>query len=200
VIGSLRGSLADVELAGDANAEATVDVGGVGYRVVLGGRTAAALPPLGSPVALSVFTHVRESAITLYGFSSKEERRTFEQLIGAHGIGPALAIAILGVLSPAGLAHAVAVGDLDALMSVPGVGKKTAQRLAMELAGRLDGVYLTAPASGAVTDHRQSELREALTTLGYGADEVRDVLDRLPEDGSIEELLRLALRELAPTR
>jgi Holliday junction DNA helicase RuvA len=200
MIGSLRGELADVELAGDANAEATIDVGGVGYRVLVGGRTAAALPPVGTPVVLSVFTHVRESAITLYGFLSKEERRTFEQLIGAHGIGPALALAILGVLSPAALAQAVAVGDLDALTAVPGVGKKTAQRLAMELAGRLEGVFLTSGPLEGGPSRTQSELREALSTLGYGTDEVREALEHLPEAGSIEELLRLALRELAPTR
>jgi len=198
MIGSLRGRIAEVEIAGETSAEVIVDVNGVGYRVVVSSRTATALPPVGTEQSFSVSTYVRESAIVLYGFPAAEERRTFELLIGAHGVGPALSLAILSVLPPAALARAVASGDLDALMAVPGVGRKTAQRLAVELAERLD----TLPSSVAAhpEDRSQAELREALSALGYASEEIRETLDRLPGEGSVEELLRLALRELAPAR
>ncbi|HUZ20210.1 MAG TPA: Holliday junction branch migration protein RuvA [Acidimicrobiales bacterium] len=201
MIGSLRGSLAELEAsAGEQALDAVVDVGGVGYRVVLGARTAAALGPVGSPVALSVHTHVREGAITLYGFSASEDRRTFELLIGAHGVGPALAMAILGVHGPVALARIVAAGDVDALTLVPGVGKKTAQRLVIELAQRLDTVAPgpAAAGAGAAPGRPRAEVAEALGSLGYAHDEVRAALERLPEEGTVEELLREALRELAP--
>jgi Holliday junction DNA helicase RuvA len=200
VIGSLRGCLAEVEgSAGEQAVDVVVDVGGVGYRVVLGARTAAALGPVGSQVALSVHTHVREGAITLYGFSAPDDRRTFELLIGAHGVGPALAIAILGVHSPAALSRIVAVGDVDALTLVPGVGKKTAQRLVIELAQRFDTVPgVPVAGTGAAPAGPRSEVAEALGSLGYAHDEVRAALERLPEEGTVEELLREALRELAP--
>ena len=201
MIGALRGILAEIEPAGDTSAEVTLDVQGVGYRVVVASRTAAQLPPLGSEVFFAVSTYVRESAIVLYGFSNVEERRSFELLITAHGVGPALGLAILSVLPPAALARAVAAGDLDVLVAVPGVGKKTAQRLAVELAGRLE-ILLPGPMpSGSPAGQLQSELREALAALGYGSDEVRAVLERLPGEGERrEELLRSALRELAPAR
>ena len=198
MIGSLRGRLAEVAVAGETSAEVILDVHGVGYRVVVSSRTATAMPPLGIECSFSVFTYVRESAIVLYGFTDVEERRTFEQLIGAHGVGPALGLAILSVLPPAALARAVASGDLDALMAVPGVGRKTAQRLAVELAERLDVVPGSVPVGS--EDRAQAELREALVALGYGSEEIRGAIDRLPEEGSVEELLRLALRELAPAR
>ena len=199
MIGSLRGRLIEVELVGEMTAEVTLDVNGVGYRVIVASRAIGELPPLGSELTLSISTYVRESAIVLYGFSNLEERRSFELLITAHGVGPALGLAILSVLPPAALARAVAAGDLDVLVTVPGVGRKTAQRLAVELAGRLE-ILLPGPIPGTPEGRTQSELREALGALGYGVEEVRDVLDRLPGEGSVEELLRQALRELAPAR
>jgi Holliday junction DNA helicase RuvA len=201
MIGSLTGTLAGVELSGEHAIELLVDVHGVGYQVLVGVRDAAALPQIGESVALSVHTHVREGEITLYGFSGRDARRAFETLITAHGVGPALALAILSVHTPAALATAVGEGDLDALCLVPGVGRKTAQRLAVELASRLDvfvpGFEIGLP--GAPTSGR-GEVREALLALGYRNEEIRAVLDRLPLDGAVEELLREALRELAPQR
>lgn len=207
MIGSLRGRLTELELAGEQAAECVIDVHGVGYRVTVGSRLAAGLGPIGADVALSVHTHVREGAITLYGFADPAERRTFEALIAAHGIGPALAVAILAVHRPEALAAVVASGDLDALCLVPGVGRKTAQRLLVELGPRFEVLASSLPSSidAAGADGRASargEVAEALTALGYGRDEVRDVLEHFDDDfeGGMEQMLRQALRELAPRR
>ena len=134
MIGSLRGTLADRPATG----EVLVEVGGVGYRASVPASTFAALGPTGSEVFLHVHTHVREDAIVLFGFAHADERRCFEALIGAHGVGPSLALAILSSLSPASLSTAVLEDDVDTLCLVPGVGKKTAARLLLELKARLD--------------------------------------------------------------
>jgi Holliday junction DNA helicase RuvA len=207
VIGSLRGVVLDRVARGDHMGDVLLEVGGVGYRLIVAGGTLARIGELGGPAFLHVHTHVREDAIILYGFTTREERSCFEALIGAHGVGPVVALAMLSVHSPAALRRAVATDDLDALMLVPGVGKKTAARLLIELKARLDldldepdlavlGSRLGPPgASGP-----RSEVRAALAGLGYGHDEVREVLARLPDDGSVEELLRIALRQLAGAR
>ena len=191
---------------------------GVGYRVLVPAGGAARAGRLGSATFLHVHTHVREDAIVLYGFPSREERDCFELLLGAHGVGPAVALALLSVLSPATLRRAVLSEDADALTLVPGIGKKTAARLVMELAARFEvdaeigsgemvGGVLDEPggagpheASAADRSAQREELRAALGSLGYGSDEVRQVLARLPVEGSTEEMLRYALRELAGNR
>jgi Holliday junction DNA helicase RuvA len=211
VIGSLRGVLAERLTTGESAADLVVDVGGVGYRILVGSRCAATLGPVGAQVALAVHTHVREGAITLYGFAEPGERRAFELLIGAHGVGPALALAILGTLSPAELAHAVSLDDVDVLMLVPGVGRKTAQRLVVELGQRADelaglppsvaGSAAVLPGVGtAVGTGVGQDVADALAALGYSADEIRLAVSRLTPDGTVEEGLRAALRELAPAR
>ncbi len=160
---------------------------------------------LGAAVFVHVHTHVREDAIILYGFASRDERACFEALIGAHGVGPAVALAMLSVHAPAALRRAVASDDVDALCLVPGIGKKTAIRLLIELKARLD-LDLDEPAlslvgAGGVTASgpaaARQEVRAALAGLGYGHDEVREALGALPAEGTVEDLLRLALRRLA---
>jgi Holliday junction DNA helicase RuvA len=196
MIGSLRGVLLDRFTTG----EALVEVGGVGYRVVLAPPSLAGLGDLGDPVFLHIHTHVREDALVLYGFASREERQCFEALIGAHGVGPALALAILSAHSPVSLARALATDDVDALTLVPGVGKKTAARLLVELKAKLDidlDVNLVSVGSGPVAQTPVAEVRAALAGLGYGADEVRVATQGLPDDGAVEELLKSALRQLA---
>jgi Holliday junction DNA helicase RuvA len=201
MIGSLRGSLA----ARTASGEVIVDVGGVGYRVSVTPATAAALTAGPGPgarsqeVMLYVHTHVREDAIVLYGFAHDDERRCFEALLGAHGVGPSLALNVLAVLSPAALSTAVLEDDLETLCAVPGVGRKTAARLLIDLKSRLDLPDLsgTTPGSGAGERSPQAEARAALVELGYGPDEIRSVMDGLREELGVEDLLRLALRELA---
>jgi Holliday junction DNA helicase RuvA len=197
VIAGLSGTLRAVDPVGESGAEVMIDVGGVGYEVVVGARCAAGLPPIGSPVDLAISTYVREGAITLFGFPDREERRLFALLITAHGVGPALGLAILGSLSPQALVRAVGSGDVEMLTVVPGVGKKTAQRLVIELSERL-GTFRPAVPVGNDADHGDADIREALTALGFTTEDCRSVLGRIPEEGTIEERLRLALRELAP--
>ena len=194
MIGSLRGHFA----GRTGETELLVDVGGVGYRVAVTTSAAASLGAVGSEVFLHIHTHVREDAIVLYGFLHDDERRCFEALLGAHGVGPSLALAVLSVLSPAALSTAVLEDDVDALCAVPGVGRKTAARLVLDLKSRLDLPDLSVPvAAGPDGRSARSEAREALAELGYSSEEIRVALDGHPEDLGVEELLRLALRELA---
>ncbi len=204
MIGYLRGLVVERRAVGDNVVELVVDVGGVGYRVLVAPRLAASVVPGDGEVALAVHTHVREGAIVLYGFSGPDERQSFELLLGAHGVGPALALAICSVHSPSRLVAIVADSDLDALTLVPGVGRKTAARLLVELKSRFDQLDVGAGAasvlSGGVAQPVTADVSQALAQLGYGTDEVRSVLRSLPGEGTAEELLRLALRELAPRR
>jgi holliday junction DNA helicase RuvA len=202
VIGLLRGRA----LLRSADGEVILDVAGVGYRVTVTPSTAAALMTDGTAAEATLFihTHVREDAIVLYGFRHDDERRCFEVLLGSHGVGPALALAIMAVLSPASLSTAVLEDDLDTLCSVPGVGRKTAARLLIELKSRLDLPDLSldqhgVPGDGATRTSRtsRSEARAALSELGYAPEEIRGALDGLRDDVGVEEMLRLALRELA---
>lgn len=209
MIGSLRGVLLD-RVPRQGGVDVLVEVGGVGYRVTVPAGTAAAIGELGAATFLHVHTHVREDAIVLYGFATRDERACFEALISAHGVGPGMALAMLSVHSPAGLRRALATDDVDALTLVPGVGKKTAARLLIELKSKLDLDGLDEPALVAVAPGvagglttpggTRAEVRAALAGLGYGHDEVREALHTLPDEGSVEELLRRALRTLAGAR
>ena len=145
---------------------------------------------------------MREDAIVLYGFAHADERRCFEALLGAHGVGPSLALAILSSMSPAALSTAVLEDDVDTLCLVPGVGKKTAARLLLELKARLDLPTLGEPRTGrpAWSGSTRGEVRAALAELGYGPDEIRAALDAVDEDGPVEDMVRSALRELARNR
>ena len=196
MIGSVRGTIIERTTAGDV----LIEVGGVGYRVHVPLSLIPALE-VGANTFLFVHTHVRDDAIVLYGFASRDERETFDVLIGANGVGPRLALAILSVHSPSSLRRCLADDDLDGLVLVPGVGKRTAQRLMIELKSRLEVPDLDlAAVPGTSSSTARSEVRDALSGLGYSADEVRDVLGQLPEDGTVEDLLRDALRLLAGSR
>jgi Holliday junction DNA helicase RuvA len=162
----------------------------------------SAVPGLEPAANAFLFTHlhVRDDAMVLYGFPTRDERDTFEALIATTGVGPKLALAILSVHSPGVLRRALVDDDLDALTLVPGVGKRTAQRLLVELKARLEVPELEhADAASGATSSR-AEVRAALSGLGYQADEVRDVLAQLPDGGPVEDLLRDALKLLAVTR
>ena len=196
MIGSLRGTVVDRPTPG----EVVVEVGGVGYRVSVPTRVASALGD--GEVFLYVATHVRDDAIVLYGFTTAEERRTFEALVAAHGVGPSLALAVLSALTPAALAEAVAGDDVDLLCTVPGVGKKTAARMVLELQSTLGASVMAGPAgersSGDGAARRDA--RAALAELGYGTDEVRGALAAVPGDDPAEDQVRAALRNLAGAR
>jgi holliday junction DNA helicase RuvA len=197
VIGSLRGTVLD--RLPTSPPEVLLEVGGVGYRVgVTPGVLATA--ELGGPLFLHVHTHVREDALVLYGFGTRDERACFEALLGAHGVGPALALAILSALSPAALQRALLADDVDALTAVTGVGKKTAARLLVELKARLDldldGDLLPVGGNGSMPPSPRAEVRAALAGLGYGPEEVREAVRDLPDDGAVEDLLKAALAVL----
>jgi len=201
VIGSLRGTLLDRSLTG----EVLVEVGGVGYRVQAGPATSARLGDLQAEVFVWIHHHVREDADTLYGFASRDERDAFEALLGAHGVGPALALAILSVHPPVNLARVLADDDVAALCLVPGVGKKTAQRLLIELKTRLDiplsdGVVTGDDGQGGgATPSARADVRDALAGLGYSPEEIAEATRDLP-DGDPGTLLKEALRRLAGAR
>jgi len=195
MIGSLRGSVLERTTAG----EVLLEVGGVGYRALVPTGAAVALEP-GTPAFLFTHLHVREDAMVLYGFPTRDERDTFEILIGTTGVGPKLALAMLSVHSPGSLRRALLEDDLAALTLVPGVGKRTAQRLMVELTARLEVPEVDLTDTAAPPGAR-AEVREALTGLGYAPDEVREALARIDDepgrDLTVEELLRRALQLLA---
>lgn len=197
MIGSLRGELLD-----QSGAELLIEVSGLGYRVQVTPAVVDQVGSLGSEVFLHVHHHQREDAGTLFGFSSIEERRVFETLISTHGVGPSMGLAILSVHSPLGLRQILATDDIDGLCMVPGVGKKTAARLLIELKTRLkvpEGVPVGG-LSDAVADPSNSarvDVRDALVGLGYGPEEIARVLSDLPAVAESSELLRQALQRLA---
>ena len=194
MIGSLRGEVLERDLGGSV----LLEVQGVGYVVAVTERTLAELEP-GTSVFLYVHHHIREDAQTLYGFTGRDERTTFQTLIATHGVGPTMALAVLATHPPAALVDVVAANDIAALTLVPGVGKKTAERLIVELKSRLSVPVLDdlpADASAAPV----AAVREALAGLGYGSDEIRDVLRDLPSDADTETLLRDALKTLGAKR
>ena len=196
MIGSLRGVVVE------RNADSTVllEVAGVGYLVHVTPRTLAELEPT-SQAFMYVHHHIREDAQTLFGFLEKEERLAFDTLIATHGIGPSMAMSILATHSPRGLIDIVATNDHGALTLVPGVGKKTAERLLIELRGKLqlpilDVVDESRPAGTSV----MTDVREALTGLGYSSEEIREVLRDLSAADSAEQVLRQALNALGVRR
>ena len=195
MIGSLRGSLIDK----DAEGEVVVEVGGLGYRVSVNLGTLVELPEIGAEVFVHVHHHIREGDQQLYGFATLAERKCFESVIGAHGVGPALAMAVLATLPPDELRHAVASDDVEALCLVPGVGKKTAQRMVLELKNRLeiselDNSELTI--NNRTVSTALSDIRDALAQMGFATEEVRRAVEGLEgDDTSI--MLRSALQRLA---
>ena len=199
MIGSLRGRLLDR----DHDGELLVEVAGLGYRVQVTPSTSVTIGDLDDEVFIHVHHAVREDSETLYGFATLDERRVFETLIGSHGVGPSLGLAILSVHEPEALRRAVANDDIAALCLVPGVGKKTAARLLVELKSRLDvperdtGPVIVDGAEGSSGPHSRSDVRVALEGLGYGSDEIRTALNDLPEARESSELLREALGRLA---
>jgi Holliday junction DNA helicase RuvA len=203
LIGSLRGRLLDRSLSG----EVLVEAGGVGYRVTAGPSTVARLGEVDAEVFVWVYHHVREDTEVLFGFATKYERETFEALIGAHGVGPALALAILTVHPPDALARVVAADDVAGLCLVPGVGKKTAARLLIELKSRLDSVPTDATIAAIGSDDGRpsgagaalADVRDGLTGLGYGPEEVAEATRDL-DGADAGAMLKEALKRLAGGR
>lgn len=199
MIGWIRGELIGRTLEG----ELLVDVHGVGYRVSVPSPLLARAGEQGDEVQLHVHTHVREDAIVLYGFATAEERRCFEALLAAHGVGPSLALAVLSILTPPDLVRAVLEEDIAVLCEVPGVGRKTAARLVIDLRSRLELPVVNGsevPGASGSRSNPRAEVRAALVELGYGPEEIRRAMGGIDGDGAVEDLLRQALRELAVSR
>lgn len=196
MIGSLRG----IVLERHGEGTVLIEVSGVGYLVTVTPRTLAELEPT-SPAFLYVHHHIREDAQTLFGFLSRDEKNTFQILLATHGVGPSLAMAVIGTLTPVALFEVVASSDLAALTMVPGVGKKTAERLLIELKNRLSLPILEnlETASGSRTSVI-SDVREALIGLGYHENEIREVLRDVASHDGAESLLRDALQALGARR
>jgi holliday junction DNA helicase RuvA len=178
-----------------------VDVDGVGYDVSVPLSTFYGLGEPGAPIALRIHTHVREETLALYGFATRLEQELFERLIAVSGIGPKVALSVLSGIEPPELIRAIEHGDLARLTAIPGVGKKTAERLVVELKDRLPRVPATAPTGEPVSGstHRD-DLLSALINLGYHralAEKAVDASLSRDASGDFEQHLRQALREVA---
>jgi holliday junction DNA helicase RuvA len=203
MIGYLRGVLLERTVKPEKG-DVIIDVNGVGYKVAVPLGAVGRLGGVGDTVAVYVHTNVREDAIELFAFPTRDERVCFEILIGAHGVGPSLALKILSVLSPTALRTAVATDDLAALTAVKGVGKKTAAQVLLDLKSKLDvdgnddpsgviGALRSDDPTGPVDGGPRNDVRVALGELGYGADEVKNVLRQLSDSADSAVLLREAL-------
>jgi Holliday junction DNA helicase RuvA len=190
MIGKLTGTL------GDKNPpQVLVDCNGIGYEVDVPMSTFYNLPGVGEKVSLLTHFVVREDAQILYGFGSSAEREAFRLLIKISGVGPRTALSVLSGMSVADIAHAVTVQDAGRLVKVPGIGKKTAERLLLELKGKF-GADLGLQAAGAASD-AQADILQALVALGYSDKEAAASLKALPKDVGVSEGIKLALKALA---
>lgn len=199
MIGLLRGRLLEKRPN-----QVILDVGGVGYLVAIPLSTFAALGELHAEVTLLIHTHVREDALSLYGFLSAREKHLFELLLGASGVGPSLALKILSGMNVEELVPAIRTGDLVRLTKIPGVGRKTAERMVVELKDRLDAVAteverpVAASPAGA-----EADVKSALINLGYDERSAESAVAEAKKEvgsASFEKLLRVTLTNLSATQ
>jgi Holliday junction DNA helicase RuvA len=188
VIASLKGTLQALVSDG-----AIIDVHGLGFRVHMPTSTMSTLGAIGDEVELHTHLHLREDNVTLYGFATPEELGLFQTLIGVSGLGPKLALSMLSAMSVEKLAMAIASGAADLLSEVPGIGKKTANRIILELKEKVAAGWLTAPPPEFAEEN--AEVLAALTSLGYSVREASHAVAALPPDQklTLEEKIRLAL-------
>ena len=204
MISYIRGELCDIE-----EQKAIVDVNGVGYGIYMPQQALSLLPPMGQQVKIHTYLNIREDAMQLFGFLTKEDLNVFRLLIGVNGIGPKAGLNILSCLSPDELRFAVLSGDAKAISATPGIGKKTAEKLILELKDKLNiedmlehaahGGDSEDLASGTDTasNTMQAEAVQALTALGNGsAESLRAVKKSSPECSSVEDILKEALKFL----
>lgn len=177
-----------------------IKVGGLGYRLQVSSQTLEGLPPLQQEVTLFTYLHVREDDLSLFGFRQAEEREVFTTLLSVSGIGPKLALSILSSLRVGDLKRVILLGDSRALVGIPGVGKKTAERIILELKdklGKLEPAEHIPPERGTAQADARTEAVTALLALGYSPYEAQKAVPYPAEDKTVEELLRMALRVLA---
>ncbi|MDQ3386702.1 MAG: Holliday junction branch migration protein RuvA [Actinomycetota bacterium] len=200
MIHRLRGQLVEKD-----NEGVVLDVAGVGYRSLISQSTRSSLPAVGEECVLHTRMVVREDAMLLFGFATRDERTAFDSLVTVSKVGPKLALSVLSTMSPSEVASCVARGDVVKLASVPGLGRKTAERLVLELRGK-DLTAAFTPEStdpgGAATDSAGPfmEAREALTTLGYSLDEAEGALNDVPPQTTVEQYIKEALRHIGGRR
>ena len=191
MIGKLTGTLLE-----KSPPQVLVDCGGVGYEVDVPMSTFYGLPHLGEKVALLTHFVVREDAQLLYGFATAQERDAFRQLIKVTGVGPRMALSLLSGMGVAELAQAVSAQEAGRLVKVPGIGKKTAERLLLELKGKL-GADLGPLAGAALAGESHGDIQQALVALGYSEKEAAAALKALPAEVGVSEGIKLALKALA---
>ena len=192
----LRGTLVEKDTEG-----VVIDVGGVGYRSSASLTTLRALPSLGEECVIHTRLVVREDAMLLFGFAEREERAAFDVLTAVSKVGPKLAISILSTMSPQEVSEAVARGDVIKLSSVPGLGKKTAERLVLELRGKSLATFGPEPvAAGGGGGGPYMEARDALAALGYRLEEAEKALNDVPPQDSVEKYIKEALRRIGSRR
>ena len=189
MIARLRGVLASVAPV------VVVDVGGVGYQVALTPQAVSDLPPVGEEVVVHTHLHVREDEMSLYGFLSSAERDLFRILITTSGVGPKVAMSLLSTLRPDQLRRAIVTEDAGALATAPGVGKRSAQRLILELRPKLADSE-----ADVVEGTGTAQVRMALEQLGYRPDESNEVLADVDDDGSVQDQVKAALKLLGQAR
>jgi holliday junction DNA helicase RuvA len=191
MIGYLEG-----KVAGRGQEACFIEVAGVGYRVFCSTSTLASLPAEGARCRVWVHTYVREDALALYGFATEAEQRIFEALLGVSGVGPRVALHVCSAFTPEQFRKTLATDDVDAITAVPGIGKKTAQRIVLDLKEKLALPDLGLVGSAPDTVARA---RSALENLGYSTGEVRAVLSEIAPspDEHLEEVIRSALKVLA---
>lgn len=195
MIASLRGTLIHIGLD-----HLVLEAGGVGYLVYAPRPVLGSVGAVGDALFLYTMMIVREDSMTLYGFASVEQRALFESLLSVSGVGPKVALSLLSAGTPDEMRFAIAQGDTTRLSRVPGIGKKTAERLVLELKGKIDLKGLPVPVPGQAATGPgaalNGELAELLTSLGYSAAEAAAAIAALPADAppDLEERLRLALR------
>ncbi len=189
MIGRLTG-----ELVEKTPPKILVDVNGVGYEVDVPMSTFCELPAVGARIVLHTHMVVREDAQLLYGFKSLEERAAFRELIKISGVGPRIALAVLSGMQPGDLVAAIEAGDAAVLTRIPGIGKKTAERLVLELKGKLVGAGFAASLPPQAVN--QADITSALVALGYSEREAQKAVKTLPQDVSVSEGIRLALKSL----
>ena len=191
MIGKLTGTLLEKNPP-----QILIDCHGVGYEVDVPMSTFYNLPAVGEKVALLTHFVVREDAQILYGFGTAQEREAFRQLIKISGVGPRTALSVLSGMGVSDLAQAVTAQEAGRLVKVPGIGKKTAERLLLELKGKL-GADIGVPTGDVVRGESHSDILQALVALGYSDKEAALALKALPEDVGVSEGIKLALKSLA---
>jgi len=191
MIASLKGALESL-----GSDWAVIGVGGIGYQVYMPTSTLSVLGAVGAEVKLYTHLYVREDNLTLYGFKSSEELGLFQTLIGVSGLGPRLALAMLSAMDAEKLIMAIATGSADLLTAIPGIGKKVANRLILELKDKIGAGWITTPAAGLVQE--SADVVAALVSLGYSVAEANRAVATLSPTAeiSLEEKIKLALQYL----